>query len=135
MAELMKALFVNRPRSVVALFRLRSAGSRNIVAMTAVEHGDRRSRQGFSCSNQTDEEIVQGQPLIDLNRAVETLFAQFQSIIDVLLHYESRSATTDWDSLMRKLKDTGREMQTIVSAFGGILGPDSALRTRLNSIF
>ena len=89
----------------------------------------------FPVATMTDEQIVQAQSLIDLYRTVDTLVAQFQSIVDVLLSHELGYSATDWRIQMRKLKDTERELRTLVRAFKGLLGQDSALRTRLDSVF
>jgi hypothetical protein len=86
----------------------------------------------FPVATMTDEEIVQGRSLIDLYRTIEKLVSQFQDIVDTVLAetYMSR----DYQSQLRKLEDTERDMRTLVQALDGVLQRDSRLRSRLDSV-
>jgi len=87
----------------------------------------------FPAAGMTDEEIAQGESLIDLYRTVDTLITRFQDIVNALLADELWK--NNYQAQVQKLRDIGCEMQTLVSAFDGVLSRDSALRTRLNRVF
>src|SRR5215475_1797231 len=86
----------------------------------------------FPVATMTDKELGRGHSLLDLYRTVDLLITQFQNVSDVMLSLSLEKTDLSYG---RKLRDIEREMQTLVSAFDGLLKRNSALRTRLSDIF